>query len=123
MLPQKTTNFGNGGSLFLGSPNVFRICYKNNKRRIKGLNTFKICACTSVEVDFTPDGIYQSYEDLDADDKPNSMPVRSSMKVTFNELTPIFANDYNYDVNDDSLTDLGDNIKGDNKFTEDDLGF
>jgi len=123
MLPQKTTNFGNGGSLFLGSPNVFRVCYKNNKRRIKGLNTFKICACTSVEVDFTPDGIYQSYEDLDADDKPNSMPVRSSMKVTFNELTPIFANDYNYDVNDDSLTDLGDNIKGDNKFTEDDLGF
>ena len=118
MLPQKTTNFNNGGSLFLGSPNVFRICYKNNKRRIKGLNTFKICACTSVEIDFTPDGVYQSYEDKDA----NSMPVRSTMKVTFNELTPIFANDYN-DFEDPSVKDLGLNVTGDNKFTEDDLGF
>lgn len=123
MLPQKTTNFGNGGSLFLGSPNVFRICYKNNRRRIKGLNTFKICACTSVEVDFTPDGVYQSYDDVDA----KSMPVRTTMKVTFNELTPIFANDYNHNlVNvdpDPSLLDLGSNILGSDGFTEDDLGF
>ena len=108
----------NGGSLFLGSPNVFRICYKNNTRRIKGLNTFKLCALTSVEIDFTPEGVYQSYEDKDA----QSMPVRSTMKVDFNELTPIFANDYD-DLDDPSLVDLGDNIKGDNKFTEDDLGF
>ena len=119
MLAQKTTNFGSGGSLFLGSPNIFRICYKNNKRRIKGLNTFKLCAMTSCEIDFTPDGVYQSYEDTDA----NSMPVRSAMKVTFNELTPIFANDYNYDENDPSLSDIKTNIDGDNEFTEDDLGF
>ena len=118
MLPQKTTNFGNGGSLFLGSPNIFRLCYKNNKRRIKGLNTFKICACTSVEIDFTPDGVYQSYEDEGA----KSMPVRSSMKVTFNELTPIFANDYS-DMEDPSIKDLGLNVRDDDKFTEDDLGF
>ena len=122
MLPQKTTYGGGGGSLFLGSPNVFRVCYKNNKRRIRGLNTFKICACTSVEIDFTPDGVYQSYEDDDA----RSMPVRSTMKLDFNELTPIFANDYNLDdstVDDQSLDDLGMNILGNNDITEDDLGF
>mgnify|MGYP001399837805 CR=1 FL=1 len=120
MLAQKTTNFGNGGSLFLGSPNVFRVCYKNNKRRIKGLNTFKICAVTSVEVDFTPDGVYQSYED----EKAVSMPVRSTMKVTFNELTPIFANDYNLDEElDPSIEDIKPNVTDTNKFTEDDLGF
>ena len=120
MLAQKTTNFGNGGSLFLGSPNVFRVCYKNNKRRIKGLNTFKICAVTSVEVDFTPDGVYQSYED----EKAVSMPVRSTMKVTFNELTPIFANDYNLDEElDPSIEDIRPNVTGTDKFTEDDLGF
>ena len=122
MLPQKTTFGAGGASLFLGSPNVFRICYKNNKRRIKGLNTFKICACTSVEIDFTPDGVYQSYEDDDA----RSMPVRSTMKLDFNELTPIFANDYNLDdstVDDQSLADLGMNILGNNDITEDDLGF
>ena len=122
MLPQKTTNFGNGGSLFLGSPNVFRICYKNNKRRIKGLNTFKICALTSVELDFTPDSVYQSYEEIGDDGTKNSMPVRSSMKVTFNELTPIFANDYD-DLEDPSVQDLGLNVRDDNAFTEDDLGF
>ena len=122
MLAQKTTDFGNGGSLFLGSPNVFRLCYKNNKRRIKGLNTFKICALTSVQIDFTPDGVYQSYEDEGA----RSQPVRSTMKVDFNELTPIFANDYNLndgDEQDPSIEDLGLNVRGTNKFTEDDLGF
>ncbi len=128
MLAQKTTNFGNGGSLFLGSPNIFRICYKNNKRRIKGLNTFKLCAMTSCEIDFTPDGVYQSYEDIQDNGSGGgvSMPVRSSMKVTYNELTPIFANDYNLDettVDDQSLEDLGMNILGVNDITEDDIGF
>ena len=121
MLPQKLTNF-EGGSLFLGSPNIFRLCYKNNQRRIKGLNTFKICAVTSVQVDFTPDSVYQSYEDEEA----VSQPVRSTMKVDFNELTPIFANDYNLDEtnNDDtSLSDLGLNISGSSQIAEDDLGF
>ena len=119
MLPQKTSNFG-GGGLFLGSPNVFRLCYKNNNRRIRGLNTFKICAVTSVQVDFTPDGVYQSYQDGEA----VSQPVRSTMSVTFNELTPIFANDYQPDFeNDPSLEDIKDNIDGKNAITEDDLGF
>ena len=121
MLPQKLTNVA-GGSLFLGSPNIFRLCYKNNMRRIKGLNTFKICAVTSVQVDFTPDGVYQSYED----EKAVSQPVRSTMAVTFNELTPIFANDYNLDestIDDPSLDDLGLNISGSNEIGEDDLGF
>ena len=124
MLAQKTTDFGNGGSLFLGSPNVFRLCYKNNTRRIKGLNTFKICALTSVQIDFTPDGVYQSYDD--GADGGVSQPVRSTMKVDFNELTPIFANDYNLndgDEQDPSIEDLGLNVRGKNKFTEDDLGF
>tara|TARA_B100000963_G_scaffold105687_1_gene91726 strand:- start:686 stop:2317 length:1632 start_codon:yes stop_codon:yes gene_type:complete len=123
MLASKTTDFNNGGSLFLGSPNVFRLCYKNNNRRIKSLNTFKICALTSVQIDFTPDGVYQSYEDKGA----ISQPVRSTMKVDFSELTPIFMNDYNLndeeEEQDPSIDDLGLNVTGDNKFTEDDLGF
>ena len=125
MLPRKNNLSTGGATLFLGSPNVFRICYKNNGRRIKGLNTFKICALTSCEIDFTPDGLYQSYEDVDA----VSQPVRTTMAVTFNELTPIFSNDYSSSLNDDgdfddpTLDDVKVNITGDNKFTEDDLGF
>ena len=121
MLAQRR-NANASRSLFLGSPNIFRLCYMNSHRRIKGLNTFKICALTSCQVSFTPDGVYQSYEDKSA----NSMPVRSTMGLTFNELTPIFANDYRLDdttVNDPSLQDLGTNILGVNDFTDDDLGF
>ena len=124
MLPRKNTIGTNGATLFLGSPNVFRVCYKNDKRRIKGLNTFKICALTSCEIDFTPDGVYQSYSDKDG----VSQPVRSTMALTFNELTPIFRNDYGgfgdgFNEDDPTLVDVKDNITGDNKFTEDDLGF
>ena len=122
MLPQRR-GANASRSLFLGSPNIFRLCYMNKSRRIKGLNTFKICALTSCQIDFTPDGVYQSYEDANA----VSMPVRSTMQVTFNELTPIFANDYDHNlVNqnpDPSLVDLGTNILGGNGFTDDDLGF
>ena len=121
MLAQRK-NANASRSLFLGSPNVFRLCYMNSHRRIRGLNTFKICALTSCQVSFTPDGVYQSYEDKSA----NSMPVRSTMGLTFNELTPIFANDYRLDdttVNDPSLEDLGTNILGVNDFTDDDIGF
>ena len=122
MLAQRR-NANASRSLFLGSPNIFRLCYMNSHRRIKGLNTFKICALTSCQVSFTPDGVYQSYEDASA----VSMPVRSTMGLTFNELTPIFANDYDHNlVNqnpDPSLLDLGTNILGGNGFTDDDLGF
>jgi len=124
MLARKNTIGTNGATLFLGSPNVFRVCYKNDKRRIKGLNTFKICALTSCEIDFTPDGVYQSYADKDG----VSQPVRSTMALTFNELTPIFRNDYGgfgdgFNEDDPTLVDVKDNITGDNAFTEDDLGF
>ena len=120
MLPHKR-NANASRTLFLGSPNIFRLCYMNNSRRIKGLNTFKICALTSCQVSFTPDGVYQSYDDKEG----VSMPVRSTMGLTFNELTPIFANDYNPDLttNDPSITDLGTNLSGGNSITDDDLGF
>ena len=119
MLPKK--NVVGSGSLFLGSPNVFRLCYRNHNRRIKGLNTFKICALTACQVNFTPDGVYQSYEDEAA----ASQPVRSTMALTFNELTPIFANDYNSDINseDSSIVDLGTNLTDNNAITDDDIGF
>ena len=119
-------------ALFLGSPNVFRLSYRNSGKRIRGLNTFKICALTGAQINFTPDGVYQSYEDK----KARSMPVRTTMGLTFSELTPIFANDYTFvdefdlqgDANpnhtkDTSLLDVKPLISGDNAFTKDDLGF
>tara|TARA_B100000900_G_scaffold239887_1_gene203899 strand:+ start:2103 stop:3650 length:1548 start_codon:yes stop_codon:yes gene_type:complete len=119
MLPGRST-VANGSNLFLGSPNIFRIQYKNNERRIKGLNLIKLCALTSCQIDFTPDGTYQSYDDSLA----VAMPVRSTMGLTFNELTPIFRDDYiNGQSTDPSLMDLGDMIKGEDAINDQDIGF
>tara|TARA_B100000902_G_scaffold21392_1_gene25718 strand:+ start:747 stop:2582 length:1836 start_codon:yes stop_codon:yes gene_type:complete len=117
MLPSNAND--KGEKLYLGSPNVFRLCYKNSGKRIKGLNIFKICALTACEIDFTPENVYQAYDDASS----VSMPVRSNMSLTFTELTPIFSNDYDEDSEDPSLADLELNIKGDNKITDDDIGF
>lgn len=116
MLP---TNSTGGERIFLGSPDVFRISYRNNGKRIKSMNIFKICALTAVEMDFTPEGVYQSYEDGDS----VSMPVRSNMSLTFTELAPIFANDYDPETKDASVSDLGLLLQGENAITDDDIGF
>ena len=120
MLPTNSTGGDAGAKLYLGSPNVYRLCYRNNGKRIKGLNIFKICALTACEINFTPENVYQAYED----EKAVSMPVRSFMSLTFTELTPIFANDYNDpNFDDPSLEDIKPNIVGKNQITEDDIGF
>tara|TARA_Y100001970_G_scaffold185291_1_gene225361 strand:+ start:329 stop:2194 length:1866 start_codon:yes stop_codon:yes gene_type:complete len=118
MLPTNNTS-NNGDKLYLGSPYVFRLCFKNNGKRIKGLNIFKICALTSCEIDFTPDNVYQAYDDGQA----VSMPVRSNMTLTFTELTPIFKNDYDKGSKDPSMVDLGLNVSGENAISDDDVGF
>lgn len=115
-------------TIFIGSPNIFRISYRGNGGQIiDGLNRFKICALTSCELNFTPEGVYQSYDD------PNvtSMPVRTNMTLSFTELTPIFAQDYeeqDLDPNklDPSLVDAFSPSDAVEEFTQlryDDIGF
>ena len=115
MMPHNTAT---GDKLFLGAPDVFRLSYKNKSKRIKSLNIFKICALTACEINFTPDNQYQSYEDTNA----VSMPVRSTMSLTFTELAPIFADDYTGE-GDESVSDLGMLVTGENEITEHDIGF
>ena len=109
MAPKKN----NDNLIFIGSPNVFRVRYLNGSRRIKGLNSYKICALTACEVNFTPEGVYQSYDD----ERAVSQPVRTTMTLSFTELTPIFESDY-LSEDDPSVVDaaLG-------PFTPDDIGF
>ncbi len=113
MLPTR----GASQQIYLGSPNVFRLKYMNGKNRIKGLNIFKICALTAVQVDYTPDQVYQSYEDS----KAVSMPVRTNMALSFTELTPIFEDDYSSAKKDVSVTELG--LTGGSAITSEDVGF
>ena len=77
--------------IFLGSPNIFRLRYRTKQRdRIKGLPMHKICALTTCEINYAPDNVYQSYDDS----KAGSSPIRTVMNLNFTELTPVFADDY-----------------------------
>jgi len=128
MLPRGGGRGGN--NIFLGSPNVFRIKYRSGSQRIKSLNMFKICALTAVEFDYTPDNVYQSYDDPNA----ISQPIRTSMALSFTELTPIFEGDYSAYDKSESIRDLSaEFVPGPTQFEdrtdnvpnmdEDDIGF
>ena len=89
MLPSR----GMQSDLFLMSPNVFRLSFMNGQDKIRSLNSFKLCALTTCQINFAPDGSYQAYDDPSV----ISQPVRSQMTLGFTELTPIFWDDYESD--------------------------
>jgi len=77
---------GAGQGIFIKSPSVFRLEYKSGKINHPYLNRFKICALTSMSVDFTGSGTYATYSD--------GTPVHLKLGLGFQELTPIYAEDY-----------------------------
>jgi hypothetical protein len=72
--------------LFLKAPEVFRIEYMSGGRTHPYLNKFKICALMNITVNYTGSGTYATYSD--------ATPVHMTMTLTFQELTPIYAEDY-----------------------------
>ena len=87
-------------NLFLKSPNTYGLTYLHrgvDGGLHKGLNAFKECAMTGFNVDYTPTGNYATYSD--------GTPVQYQMSMTFNELEPIFNDEY--DVEGDNLDIVG----------------
>lgn len=77
--------------IFLKTPEIFQIRYLGQGSRNHGfLNRFKLCALTNMTVNYTGDGVYATYSD--------GTPVSMIMTLTFNELTPVYAEDYNENV-------------------------
>ena len=81
--------------LFLKSPFVFRIGYytpeKDNPKNYiihPSLNRIKVCALTSISVDYTPAGTYMTY-----DDKKRTM-TSYNVQLSFTELEPVYDVDY-----------------------------
>ena len=79
--------------LFLKTPNVFKLkyCYMNRDNH-PFLNKIKTCALSSFTVDYTPDGSYSTYDD-------GSM-TSYNVGMTFNELNPIYEDDYGIESED-----------------------
>ena len=81
------TGLAGGPSYFLSTPNVFRLRYlTNGNNNILGVNKFKPCALTDINMNYTPEGMWMAYE--------NGMPVSVQMSLKFNELEPIYNTDY-----------------------------
>ena len=76
--------------LFLNAPNIFELRYKNGSTQDKNnpyLNRFKQCVLENMSVNYTGENVYATYED--------GAPVSTIMDLTFKELEPIYASDYN----------------------------
>ena len=77
--------------LLLKAPHTFRISYITSTQDHPYLNRFKECALTNCSVNYTPDGQYMSYNDSD----PGGRSMTAyELSLSFNELEPIFDDDY-----------------------------
>jgi hypothetical protein len=102
--PRKVNSQSGAGaaSLFLGTPNVFKLSYKTGNEEISGLNKFKICALVNMSVVYAPDGTWAAYD--------KGQPVSLTMSLNFQEIEPVYEDDYRTD-NRMSNTKLKDNPK------------
>ena len=80
--------------LLLKAPHTFRISYLTSTKDHPYLNRFKECALTNCSVNYTPDNLYMSYNDSNPDGR--SMTAYE-LSLSFNELEPIFDDDYDKD--------------------------
>ena len=97
MAPKVTAVGGPSGSnnLFLKTPDVFELTYRQGKENHKFLNKFKQCVLQDISVNYTGEGTYATYDD--------GTPVSMIMDLTFKELEPIYDTDY---YTDESRNDL-----------------
>jgi hypothetical protein len=77
-------------SFFLGAPMVFDIHFKGPRGDLNTIGKIKTCALQQCNINYTPDGIYNSYED-------DSQPVALTLQLGFTELLPLYNDDYTYE--------------------------
>lgn len=90
MLP-RTNNGGKAGSgsskgILISAPHVFQLQYMKGAKPHPFLNQFKPCALVDIQLNYTASGTYATYWD--------GTPVHMQMSLTFKELNPIYAEDY-----------------------------
>ena len=94
MAPQITSE--GDGNLFLKTPNVFELTYKQGKDSHSFLHQFKQCFLENVSVNYTGAGTYATYDD--------GTPVSIIMNLQFKEIEPIYNIDYE---NEEGFTSTG----------------
>jgi len=91
MAAKTMTSTAGKASLYLGSPNVFRLQYRTaGGDIIEGVNRIKPCAVVGTSVNYTPDGQWSAYD--------KGQPVSCTLSVNMSELEPVYASDYSENV-------------------------
>ena len=78
---------------FIGVPNLCKVNFMSGNDEHKVLPRYKMCAVTQVDVNYTPDGAYATYNDA------NSQPVAIELSINFQETKLVFAEE----IRDDSI--------------------
>jgi hypothetical protein len=76
-------------SAFLCSPDIFHLNFKKGSGEHPYLNRFKPMAMTNCSVNYTGTGTYATYDD--------GSPVVYTLSMTFQELSPVYDQDYDTD--------------------------
>ena len=71
---------------FLKTPDIFELRYRKGNGEHPFLNKFKQCFLSSVNVNYTGEGTYATYDD--------GTPVSMTMDLSFQEIEPIYDTDY-----------------------------
>jgi hypothetical protein len=79
-----------GGGFFIKAPNVFQLQYMSGSNPHPFLHKFKTAALIGMSVNYTASGTYATYSD--------ATPVHMQLTLNFQELTPIYAEDYDTEV-------------------------
>ena len=93
MAAKKNADVNQGGA-FLSAPDVFSLEYRHKSELHPFLNSFKHCALTGMNVNYTQTGTYATYSD--------GTPVNLRMNLTFKELNPVYFEDYIVDKKDEN---------------------
>jgi len=87
MAPKRSTS-----RIFLKSPNVFKLKYTfKDGGSHPFLNNIKMCALSGFTVNYTPDGSYSTYSD---DGRGDGSMTSYDVGLSFQEITPIYNDDY-----------------------------
>ena len=74
---------------YIGVPNLVQVKYKKGTDLHPWLPVWKLAVITGVEINFTPDGTFATYDD--------GSPVATSMTVSFQETKLVYGNEIKVD--------------------------
>lgn len=86
---KKSSGSNNLNKIFIKSPDVFELQFKRGKEDHPFLNQFKTCALSNLAFNYTGTGNYATYK--------RGEPVQITMNLTFQEIIPVYAEDYDED--------------------------